>query len=86
MRRAALLLLVGVGVGLGLVQGYSVAPRTAAWSGWTQQYGNVSQLVTCNFDYLDSVSSDGYVELFQGDTSGTGTYLLNIYGEKRGQV
>jgi hypothetical protein len=74
MRRAALLLLAGAGVGLGLVQGYSVAPRTAAWSGWTRYQDTVSQLVTCNFDSLS------YVELFAGDKGNVANaYVATVY-------
>ena len=80
MRRFSLLLAAAVGVSLALVQAYSVAPVKASWSGWTSHEApnnRVSELVTCCWDQLDSASG-GYVELFQGDTSGTGTYLLSI--------
>jgi hypothetical protein len=35
---------------LGLVSAYHVEPVKAAWSGWTPLYGNVSEVITVNFD------------------------------------
>jgi|WetSurMetagenome_2_1015567.scaffolds.fasta_scaffold486791_2 hypothetical protein len=70
-----LLLLAATGVSLGLVQGYSVAPRTAAWSGWTSHEApnnRVSELVTCCWSQLD-YASGGYCELFCGRNSGDAT-------------
>ncbi len=63
--------------GLGLTQAYSVEPVTAAWSGMADphpDYG-VSQIITCNFDELDSTC---YVELFVGANGDTGSYKLEI--------
>jgi len=51
-----------------LVTAYHVEPVKAAWSGWTSREapGNrVSEVITCNFDELDSAAG-GYVELFAG--------------------
>jgi hypothetical protein len=70
------LLLVAVGVSLGLVQAYSVAPRTGNWSGWTSltaPNNRVSQTVTCNFDSLV------YVELFAGDEGSGGQYRVGVW-------
>jgi hypothetical protein len=69
-----LLLLAAAGVSLGLVQGYSIAPRTGAWSGWTSHEApnnRVSQVLTCSWDQLDSVSSGGCAELFLWGEKGT---------------
>ena len=55
-----------------LVSGYHVEPRTAGQSGWTRAHPNepeeqyVSQVVTMNFDELDSAAGGCYVELFAG--------------------
>jgi hypothetical protein len=72
-----LLLLAAVGVSLGLVQGYSVAPRTGAWSGWTrtiQGQDHVSQRVVANFDSLK------YLELFAGDKGNVANaYVATVY-------
>ena len=46
--------------GLAATRAYFVEPRTASESGWTPLYGNVSEIVTCNWDELDSSC---YVEL-----------------------
>jgi hypothetical protein len=80
-----LLLLAAASVSLGLVQGYSVAPRSAAWSGWTsflEPNNYVSQVLTCSWDQLDEASG-GYCELFCGDQGAVekrGHYIN--YGEK----
>jgi len=59
---AALTMLL-VSVSLALVQGYSVEPVKAIWSGSTDTippYNYVAQTVTCCWDELDSLC---YVEL-----------------------
>lgn len=74
----AFLLLLTASAAFGLVSAYHVEPVKASWSNWTLgEDGYVSQLVTCCWDELDAASG-GYVELFQGDASGTGTYQLGI--------
>ena len=63
-----LLLLAAAGVSFGLVQGYSVAPRTAAWSGWTSHEApnnRVSQLVTCNWDHLGRKGDTVFIRSYQ---------------------
>ncbi len=84
MRTAVVILLVvgATSSSLGLVRAYSVAPVKAQWSGWTDTiYPNnrVSEVITCNFDELDSASG-GYVELFAGFHGASGNYYhLGIY-------
>ena len=63
---------------LGLVSAYHVEPVKAAWSGWTPLYGNVSEVITCNFDELDSMTG-AYVELFAGEYGNGGDYNLSIW-------
>ena len=65
-------------VALGLTQAYKVEPAQQSWSGWTEgEDGYVSQIVTANFDELDSVSG-GYVQLFTGLRGAGGNYNLEI--------
>ena len=69
-----------VSVSSALVQAYSVDPVKSAWSGWTpwlEPNNYVSQIITCNFDELDSASG-GYVELFVGENGGNGTYNVEV--------
>jgi hypothetical protein len=61
MKQTAILLVAAASIAVALVQAYSVAPKTAAMSGWTGRGDTVSEVVTCNFDSLV------YVELFAGD-------------------
>ncbi len=53
-----------------LLSAYHVEPRTAGQSGWTHAHDTagqyVSQVVTVNFDELDSAAGGCYVELFVG--------------------
>ena len=80
MKGAVLLLLIS-GVAYPLVVGYHVEPRTAGQSGWTQPRvpGNhtVSQVITVNFDELDSASGS-YVHLFVGSKCTSQQYYLVI--------
>lgn len=58
MKGIVLLLLVA-GAAYPLVVGYHVEPRTAGQSAWTPRDGQnnyVSQVVTVNFDELDSTT------------------------------
>lgn len=80
MKSAVLLLLIA-GVAFPLVAGFHVEPVSASQSGWTHRqypYNSVSQVLTCNFDELDSASS-GYCELFGGEYGQGGAYNLSIY-------
>jgi hypothetical protein len=76
------LLLLIAGVAKSLVVGYHVEPRSAGQSGWTQprEPGNhtVSQVVTVNFDELDSAAGGCYVELFVGAKCTSQQYYLTI--------
>jgi len=79
MKGAVLLLLIA-GVAFPLVVGFHVEPVSAAQSGWTQRlYPNnyVSQVLTTNFDELDSVSGS-YCELFAGSRGGGGPYHVSV--------
>jgi hypothetical protein len=65
-----------------LVSAYHVEPRTAGQSGWTRAHDStgqyVSQVVTINFDDLDSAAGGCYVELFSGGyCTGLG-YALSV--------
>ena len=68
---------VGLGIVLScvaswaLLSAYHVEPRTAGQSGWTSKVSpnhTVSQVVTMNFDELDSDAGGCYVELFSEDS------------------
>jgi hypothetical protein len=76
--RLILMLAAACGSASALVNAYSAAPRTAQQSGWTPQYGSVSEILTCCWDSLGGTAG-GYVELFQGDTGRGGSYDLNVY-------
>jgi len=75
------LLLVGVLTGASaLVTGYHVEPKTAAMSGKASgdpQTGGVSEVITINFDELDSTAG-AYCEFFAGSKSGGGQYNLSV--------
>jgi hypothetical protein len=79
MKGAVLLLLIA-GAAYSLVVGFHVEPVSASQSGWThRQYPNtyVSQVITINFDELDSASGS-YCELFAGAKGGGGDYHLSV--------
>jgi hypothetical protein len=76
MRGAALLLLMA-GAAFPLVVGYHLDPVKASWSGWTHRDDTVSQILTINFDELDSASG-AYCELFAGSKSGGGAYHVSV--------
>ncbi len=70
-------LLVG-STALGLLRAYSIEPSMASLSGWTTLQNNqVSQIVTCSWDELDSASG-AYVELFAGTMAGGGAYHVSV--------
>jgi hypothetical protein len=79
--RNAYLLLVGVVTAASaLVTAYHVEPRTAAMSGKASgdpQYGGVSQVLTINFDELDSTAG-AYCELFAGTKGAGGQYHVAV--------
>jgi hypothetical protein len=62
----------------GLVSGYHVEPVKATWSGWTAFQGYVSEVLTVNFDELDSAAGGCYCELFAGTKAGGGQYNLSV--------
>ncbi len=70
MRNGVIVLMaVALSSAYGLVSAYHVEPRTAGQSGWTrsvQPNDVVSQVVTVNFDELDSAAGGCYVELLAG--------------------
>ena len=74
------MLAVATSVACGLVRSYSVEPKTAALSGWTdtiRPYNYVSEVITTNFDELDSVSGS-YCELFGGSLGAGGPYHVSV--------
>jgi len=86
VKAVILLTVVVVAGGFCLVSGYKVEPVKAQWSGMADPNpltGGVSQVITCNFDELDSASS-GYVELFTGFHGDSGAYHLDIYENQNG--
>ena len=88
MRVVLLMLAAAASAACGLVRAYSVEPRTAAQSGWTdtapgQDY--VSQIVTCCWDSLDGASG-GYADVFAGAVGNGGNYNLDVYDEGGGLV
>ena len=80
MKTVFVMLAAAAAAACGLVHSYSVEPKTAAQSGWTrtiQGYDYVSEIITINFDELDSVSGS-YCELFAGARGGGGQYNLSV--------
>jgi hypothetical protein len=80
MKALFAMLAAAVSVACGLVRSYSVEPQTAALSGWTdtiRPYNYVSQVLTINFDELDSTSG-AYCELFAGSKAGGGAYHVSV--------
>jgi hypothetical protein len=76
--RIVAVLIALFGSGFCLVRAYSVEPHSAQQSGWTHgEDGYVSQILTINFDELDSVSGS-YCELFAGSRGGGGRYELSV--------
>jgi hypothetical protein len=85
MTVCAVLSMAVCGPVLGLVSAYHVEPVKAAWSGWINRGDSVSEVITCNFDELDSASG-GYVELFAGFHGAGANYHLGIYEYPGGQL
>jgi hypothetical protein len=76
--RALVLTALVLSSAYGYVTGYHVEPVKVAWSGWTTfQHDTVSQVITTNFDELDSAAG-AYVELFVGAEGGGGAYHLSV--------
>jgi hypothetical protein len=78
--RAAAALVMMCGCATALVVGYHTEPVKSSWSGltrkvWGQDY--VSQVLTVNFDELDSTSG-AYCELFAGAEGGGGAYHVSV--------
>ncbi|UCG43753.1 MAG: hypothetical protein JSU73_03825, partial [candidate division WOR-3 bacterium] len=72
-----------VTVSSALVQGYSVDPVKASWSGWTpwlEPNNYVSEVLTVNFD------EPAVASLFCGSRGGDGAYNVNIYSYPGGVV
>jgi hypothetical protein len=79
--KGAVLLLLVSGVAFPLVVGFHVEPVCVSQSGWTQRlYPNnyVSQVLTINFDELDSTAG-AYVELFAGAEGNGGAYTATVF-------
>jgi len=75
-----LLLFLWVPVAFPLVTGIHIEPIRSSWSSWTQsEFPNhyVSQVLTMNFDELDSTSG-AYCELFAGSRCNGGQYTLTV--------
>ena len=77
MSVVAVLLTVACGSMLGLVSVYHVDPIKASWSGWTHRADTVTQVLTCNFDELDSATGS-YCQLFAGTKGGGGAYHVSV--------
>jgi hypothetical protein len=75
--KSAVLLLLIAGAAYPLVVGFHQEPLSAQLSGWTHRDGVVAQVVTINFDELDSTAG-AYVELFAGTEGGGGQYQLSV--------
>jgi len=83
MRALLSMLAAAASVACGLVRSYSVEPKTAALSGWTdtiRPYNYVSEVVTVNFDEPITAS------LFCGAKGNGGTYDVNTYSYPGGAV
>jgi len=79
--RVIVLMAVVLSSAYGLVSAYHVEPRTSGQSGWTrtvQPNHVVSQVVTMNFDELDSTQGGCYVELFSGGKCTEHGYGLSV--------
>ena len=79
MAKAILGQLAAVALACALVTAYHVDPKTAAMSGKADprpDYG-VSQVLTINFDQLDSTTGS-YVELFAGSKGAGGAYHVSV--------
>jgi hypothetical protein len=96
--RAAAALVMMCGCATALVVGYHTEPVKSSWSGltrkiWGQDY--VSQVLTCNWDELDSASGS-YCELFAGAEGNGDPYHVSVstypgdveigYGNRDGHV
>ena len=79
MRNMAMVLLLLAGVAYPLVSAYHIEPVNARQSGWAlgDENHDVRQVLTINFDELDSVSGS-YCELFAGSRGGGGQYNLSV--------
>ncbi len=68
------------GSAMALVRAIHIEPVSAAQSGWTrtvQGQDYVSQILTINFDELDSAAG-AYCELFAGTKGGGGDYYVSV--------
>ena len=81
MRSSVLVLVTAVlSSAYGLVSVFHQEPLTAELSGWTRSFepnNVVAQVITINFDELDSVSGS-YCELFAGTEGGGGAYHVSV--------
>jgi hypothetical protein len=79
--KLVVVLLAAFGWSLALVRAYHVEPVRTAQSGWAKHaygYDYVSQVLTINFDELDSTAGGCYCELFAGSQAGGGQYNLSV--------
>ena len=79
--KGVVLWLLAAGVAYSLVVGYHTEPRTAEQSGWTSVVSpnhTVSQVVTVNFDELDSAAGGCKVQLFVGSKLTSQLYYMSI--------
>ncbi|MBM3330899.1 hypothetical protein FJY68_03495 [candidate division WOR-3 bacterium] len=79
MRSSVLVLMTAVlSSAFGLVSVFHQEPLTAAMSGWTTfEHRTVAQVITINFDELDSAAG-AYCELFAGTKGGGGDYHVTV--------
>ncbi|MBM3330449.1 hypothetical protein FJY68_01200 [candidate division WOR-3 bacterium] len=78
--KLVVVLLVAFGSTMALVRAFHTEPVSVALSGWTGTMppnNYVSQVLTINFDELDSTAG-AYCELFAGTQSGGGPYHVSV--------
>lgn len=74
---AAAIVLMAVSMASGNVRAYAIDPVRADWSGKADPEDGVAQVITINFDELDSTTGS-YVELFAGTKGGGGAYHVSV--------
>ncbi len=77
MRAVVVFVVAVVTMAHGLVTGFRVEPVKAAWSGKADPEDGVAQVLTVNFDELNSASG-AYCELFAGTMGGGGAYHVSV--------
>jgi hypothetical protein len=73
----AVVALMAVSMASGNLRAYAIDPVRADWSGKADPEDGVSQVLTCNFDELDSATG-AYCELFAGSKGAGGAYHVSV--------